>query len=494
MKYTDEQQDSIDAARRGESFVIYALAGTGKTSNLKGIAEALPSNRILYVGFSKSVCEEAKRRMPGNTVAKTYHGLAYGGFGYRYKDRIETSTWALKSAIEEFLRSDLSGSSQDLNTRLRYLYAVMDTLGRYQNSADRNILVSHVPEVFHDELNAEYVVKMALKVWEDMIDVNGKLPISHDTYGKGWQLTDPVLRYDLIAFDEAQDGSPVMLDVVEKQRNQKIFVGDSHQQIYAWRGAVNALDSINLQQHYLTQSFRFGPKIAQIANLILKSKGASVLVRGMKDKDDSVVVNQLGRPNAFLSRTNGGLVEQAISYIESGYKVGIVGGADRIMGMAYGAYELRLKGKSNHPAFRNFKSWPELQEAAKSEQGGNLKPFVQIVERYKERFPYIATLVKTKSVDPSEAQVVMATSHIFKGNEAEEVKIAGDYPLFCEFDKESKEFKFLEEEANLSYVTVTRAKKTLDLSAYAPILKESITSSMEMQKAAKQLRLKLSAA
>src|SRR6185295_16288341 len=70
--------------------------------------------------------------------------------------------------------------------------------------------------------------------------------------------------------DEAQDTNPVVLDVLRKQPAQMIYVGDKYQQIYEWRGAVNAMEQIETDSTtYLTTSFRFGAVIAQAASRLL---------------------------------------------------------------------------------------------------------------------------------------------------------------------------------------------------------------------------------
>ena len=89
--------------------------------------------------------------------------------------------------------------------------------------------------------------------WADLNDVGGRLPFSHDHYLKMWQLSGPTIPGDFILFDEAQDASPVMLDAVAQQAKrgaQLVFVGDTQQQIYEWRGAVNALASLEGQRAF----------------------------------------------------------------------------------------------------------------------------------------------------------------------------------------------------------------------------------------------------
>ena len=72
-----------------------------------------------------------------------------------------------------------------------------------------------------------------------------------------------------------------MLGILLRQRNtQVIYVGDAHQQIYAWRGAVNAMQQLPLPESRLTTSFRFGESIAQNANAILGALNEKVPLLG----------------------------------------------------------------------------------------------------------------------------------------------------------------------------------------------------------------------
>ena len=49
------------------------------------------------------------------------------------------------------------------------------------------------------------------------------------------------------------------LQVISYQKVPKIFVGDSHQQIYQFRGAVDAMKRVDaVKTVHLNQTFRFG--------------------------------------------------------------------------------------------------------------------------------------------------------------------------------------------------------------------------------------------
>ncbi len=103
--------------------------------------------------------------------------------------------------------------------------------------------------------------------------------MTHDGYLKSFQVTKPSLQqvtcrhnytHDVLMIDEGQDMNPAMLDIFMNQNTIKVIVGDPNQQIYTFRGAVNALDSVEATHTYtLTQSFRFGPEIGFAANCCL---------------------------------------------------------------------------------------------------------------------------------------------------------------------------------------------------------------------------------
>ena len=54
--------------------------------------------------------------------------------------------------------------------------------------------------------------------------------------------------------DEGQDMNPTILDIFNNQDINKIIVGDPNQQIYAFRGAVNALGTIYVIRKHLNST------------------------------------------------------------------------------------------------------------------------------------------------------------------------------------------------------------------------------------------------
>ena len=132
-------------------------------------------------------------------------------------------------------------------------------------------------------------VERARSLWSRMTDCEDPAPLGHDGYLKFWSLGNPELPFDFIMLDEAQDTNPVALSVLRKQACQMVYVGDRHQQIYEWRGAINAMEEIETDSvSELTLSFRFGRAIAEAASRVLSRLGEHHPLRG-NDEIQSVL-------------------------------------------------------------------------------------------------------------------------------------------------------------------------------------------------------------
>ena len=55
MQATQEQHDIVVAVNTGENLLVSALAGTGKTTTLRLIAETYPDRKMLYLAYNKNM-------------------------------------------------------------------------------------------------------------------------------------------------------------------------------------------------------------------------------------------------------------------------------------------------------------------------------------------------------------------------------------------------------------------------------------------------------
>ncbi|NWY62245.1 FBH1 helicase, partial [Chionis minor] len=280
VKLTHEQQRILNhKIEPGQIVKIMAFAGTGKTSTLVKYAEKFADLNFLYVTFNKAVAERGKSVFPRNVTCKTFHSLAFGSVGKHYKDKGKLNFSKMSVYAISFLIQNHEGQSLFIRAK-----TVSQTLENFFASSDEEICEEHTPIWFKNTHGERKLVSRAEKkinveeakeIWHNMKkldgDVEKKYKMTCDGYLKLWQLSKPqLLGYDAIFVDEAQDCTPAIVDIVLSQKCGIILVGDPHQQIYTFRGAVNTLYSVlHTHVYYLTQSFRFGPEIAYVGATIL---------------------------------------------------------------------------------------------------------------------------------------------------------------------------------------------------------------------------------
>ncbi|MFR9773047.1 UvrD-helicase domain-containing protein [Nocardia sp. SC052] len=462
-KPTTEQQLIIDAARTGRNLVVQAGAGTGKTSTLKMVSRALADRTALYVAYNRATADEARASFPDNVTVKTAHGLAYSAVGGDYRHRLNGPRQPARRAAELLdMKTWLDLETVKIAPRTLARITI-ETVGRYCYSSDHEIGTQHVP--FQRGLDrdqqtaiASYVVPYARKAWADIVSRDGRLKFEHDHYLKIWALTNPVLPFDVVMLDECQDSNPLVARLVQSQPGQQIAVGDSAQQLYAWRGAVDALNTWPADERlYLSQSWRFGQAVADEAN-----KWLSLLDTPLRLSGNPSLASKLesaANPNAILCRTNGRAMAEVMQRLNAGVRVALVGGGGAIKQLALAAQDLKAGRPTYHPELFVFTTWQEVQDYSDEPSGQDLRPFVQLID---EHGPDAVIAATEKLTDERRADVVISTGHKAKGREWDSVLIARDFTE-PELDPETGEYEEIPAaDIMLAYVSVTRAKLCLD--------------------------------
>ena len=461
LQPTPEQEAIIYS--RDNPLKVMAFAGTGKTATLVMRANHCLHQRILYLAFNKSVEEEAQHRFSSNVTARTVHALAYSKIGRKFK------------------LGKLSPYQVSKQLDLPYYEALltMRTLENWLISGDSLLTGTHIAKDFlrkHKGSGAGALLDAARKLWRIMESAQSRdIPMTHSGYLKIFQLSQPDLPYDLLMVDEAQDTNGVTHALVMNQSSHEVlFVGDEKQSIYGWRGAVDALTNLNAPAMYLTNSFRFGPEIAKVANTILRSyfnekmelKGLGLSQVGMVD---------ITKPYTIITRTNAGLFKKAWEASRAS-KIYITGCTDAgdlpIFSTLMDVFYLWKQEYHNikDPEVKCFDTFEQACVLAESEcLDPEYTVALRIVNEYGITLPQRINEVKAAMViQPELAQVRFTTAHRAKGLEWGQVQIGEDFPKL--FDKAGHKVRIgygddeIEpQEINLLYVTATRAKKQLQL-------------------------------
>jgi hypothetical protein len=468
---TPEQQAIVDMFAAGESFKVEAGAGTGKTTTLGMVARST-HRRGLYLAFNKAIVVEAGAKMPSNVRCSTAHSLAWhavckGRYEHRLNaDRMRSGDIARLLNLKP-LRINAGGHHKFL-APWRLAGIVMRTVTRFAQSADLDVTTDHVPHMEGLDWGgtgdgnaqlAAHILPATRTAWADLASIDGYLPFKHEHYLKLWQLSDPRIEADFICFDEAQDANPVMASVVAGQDHAQLgWIGDTQQQIYAFTGAINALAGIDADHTlYLTQSWRFGPAIAEAANGILTALRAELRLVGLPGHDSEVRYLRDDEVRAVLCRTNARAMEEVITQVDRGRRPHLIGGGKEIIDFARGAADLQAGKKSWHPDLACFDDWTEVLEYVEDDaQGGELALLVSLVVRFGA-----SRLIAILRPLPAErdADLIISTAHKAKGREWSTVRLAED--LEVEPDDELQG-GLPPEELRLLYVAATRARDVLD--------------------------------
>lgn len=467
---TDEQQAAIDSPAK--VLLVRAHAGSGKTAMLSGYAERRPQKSMLYLAFNKAIQLEAEGKFPPNVKCQTTHAIAY---------RAIVTKWGLS---REHISQKLGDSrimevSAVFNRSPSMCKPFVETVRHFISSADSEIGVHHIPSEVMERLNGSHhalaaVVADAKVLWGMMKDpTNTAIRLPHDGYLKLYQLSNPVLPYDVILFDEAQDSNPVTTAIVQAQRCEKVIVGDSHQAIYQFRGSKDALDVFKCDQSlYLTRSFRFGRGVANFASILLSEMaGATRPVIGMGKHPVTSFWVDRSKPYTVLSRTNAMLFDEAVSAIRDNKKVAFVGGVKGYkIDAIQDAYNLSVDERVfSDGYFNRFESYAHFEEVGKETEDPEINVLCKIVAKYGDEIPGLLDRIKRESMTYDsdaavKADVILATAHKSKGLEFDQVVLTDDFSGLLDEDGEPHHSsKAKAEDVNLLYVAATRAERALSL-------------------------------
>lgn len=460
-----------------------AFAGTGKTSTFVSYAQTYEEWLMLYLAFNKSVETEAKSKFPFNVKPKTVHALAWASEGRKYKEIV--------SSVRYY------HVTKRLKVNVYAATLICQTLDNWLNSADDDFMPIHAAPDFqkkykHDITND--LINSARVIWKEMCSQTPPFQMTHSGYLKLYQLSKPRLPQGVIMLDEAQDTNPVTFDIVNRQRQfgtRVLLAGDPYQQIYSWRGAVDAMSSQDCHALYLTQSFRFGAKVAGVANKILGTffnEQKQVVGNGKPDG----IVSGFGPDEKFtiICRTNNELFTLAIENATANKNIHVIGeqGFNTFLAGLLDVYALY---RNNHSAIKDrsmqfFKTYDEFKTFANDRADSEMLSKIWIVEKYGNALPRHIEKVKQMNGAEAFAQVILVTAHKSKGLEWDNVMLANDFTDLYDskgqlvqikqhvmadksLTEEQRKVKLLDavekDEINLLYVAATRARRSLKINS-----------------------------
>lgn len=457
LPLTEEQAGAVESFWSSRRTKVTALAGTGKTTTLVACSQRLSEVHGLYVTYSRALRDEMSARIARdglNMRASTAHSLAWAQTPRAFRDRATDRHGMKMSQVAKHL---------GMNGTVRISDSFRLTPARQAMEARRVVTAMRLEgERTPSEATMgrwagtpfEPRLRTAAESWNDDLDnPDGVLPYEHDDYLAAWAQRDPVLSADYVALDEAQDADPAIARVFAATSLPRIVVGDPYQAIYGWRGAVNAMETMDGDDQALTGTFRFGQNLADVGNSVLTAMGSPLLMRGMSSDAGTVSASgSLEDASMVIARTNAGCVGALMEAQEAGVRAYISSGARDIAVLVEGAIELKRGGHPRPPVFWGISSWSDALDFVEEEPDpGDLGMLVSLDRRYG-----LSNVSRALS-NASSTGMEITTAHRSKGRQSPHVVMWEDF-------KEIEDVAGSGRDAGmLLYVALTRASSTLDL-------------------------------
>jgi len=330
---SEYQKRILEAVRStSDNLMIQACAGSGKTTTLRMICDALPpETRALALCFNKAVADEFGEKLPPHVEAGTFHSV-----GLKI---IRAAVGAIKvnpRKLENLIEDRLDALVLDKKARARRFMILKRmiplALGTMTNISDGGEAL--------EELAADYGVSTKkdagwlLDLFAIIVETRRlKSEISFgDMIDHPLWHNYPLPEYDIVLVDETQDLNAQQMEFVRRlaNGNRVIAVGDRFQSIYGFRGAQpGAIDIIKKQfgcaELPLSVCYRCGYEIVRSAQevvgreAILAAPGAAPgRVDRLEGENYQETMASLKRGDMVLCRTNAPLVRPCVELIEAG--------------------------------------------------------------------------------------------------------------------------------------------------------------------------------
>ena len=420
---------------------IKSVAGSGKTTTLLKLAarfkaqretdDALRGKRILYIAFNKQLVEELRGKLHAQGLTGVLTPLTFDALVKRTAEmrfEAEGRPFHLVGALTPTTLTEANPWFQGKP------YAMKKGLINQFAQFCQHPTATHPRELFPNK-------SMLAKLWEDTVrgtflTFDGLRKRAHQEH---WMRDILDAQYARVFVDEAQDFDPIMLDILlTDTQAPKVFVGDPKQQIYEWRGTINAFERLppdTLTLEFYT-TFRMGePATSEVATLT-----KTPMISGVPDRDTRLTTAvthgtmPTDTPYTYLFRSWRGLLTTAQTLgasLPPGTKLW-VHDFDRQMRLMESLHERLTRPGRRQTSSGGNHACPEDDDL----------PAFLMKLTHEELAALKDAIQQRRAPSKAAAHVRLYTIHAYKGLEAEVVRVAGDV------DRES--------EPNLHYVALTR--------------------------------------
>lgn len=448
--------------------VVEARAGSAKTSSLlEGLKYVPKKEKILVVAFNKKIAVELQERAPSytNLEISTLHSFGYrmvrNAFGKVKLDQ-DKSFRLVKKALDKHKES--KKDRDDYETIFEMKRCISLCKGVLADTPDKIDEVMDEYSISSGNLKREDFIEEVIRVLGQSKKDTSSVDFDDMLY-LCYVLHLPIEQYDRVFIDEVQDMNGLQLFIALsacKKSGRVMVFGDSNQVLYSWlgsdiKGLAPLKEKLKAKVLPLPISYRCASEIIKDAQKYVPDiQAAPGAKEGMKMSITEKEILGLVRKNDFvLSRTNSPLVKMCFQL----WKAGIPA---TIRGKDLGPSLISLITQSKKKTIPAFVKWlyawqnsETVRLKGKSRKCDAMADRVECLAYLAEGQEKIVDLIaRVKSLFENKDEdgvVNLMTCHASKGLESNRV-----FLLMKTFFGDSDQ-----EEANIHYVAITRAKSAL---------------------------------
>jgi DNA helicase-2/ATP-dependent DNA helicase PcrA len=492
MKPTPQQEAIFTAVRSGTSHVLTeAVAGSGKTSTMVAAA-GMAAGRVGFLAFNDHIARELQTRLNGNAMASTLHSLGLRACQKHCDCQVDENKAKrlLLDLKPEWFWEGRDGRKRPGDEALATLR--LTSLCKYT-------LSNHCDTVQLMELVERYNVDCERQCDSIFLAVSllvEQCQASTDTVDFDDMVWLPIVRQlpvgnaDVLFVDELQDLNRAQQALTLRAApDGRVFgVGDSAQSIYGFTGAdIGGIQRMRTalgnhtracQDLPLTVTWRCPRSHVRLAQkLVPHIEAAPTAPNGRLDfVAPESVHREVMAGDMVIARRNAPLVDLAYHLAFAGVSV-IMRGRDIGKGML--DLIVRLKPDTTPDLIRKLEFYRNREESRLSRRDAPEAAYQSLDDRVSslqqlasqcETLDELRTFLAAVFSDdrPDSARVVLSSIHRAKGLEANRVVILEPEKLPLVHSDQQEWEK--EQERNLAYVAVTRARQELYFAGDLPAL------------------------
>lgn len=460
-----------------DSLAVNAVAGSGKSTTVKKSLPLFDPRAQIYMGaFNSDIAKSLAVGVPTNVVVKTLNA-----FGWQV---CLNNIFGLNRRVNKYKTDDMLEKFVDKTAEkarfFSYLNPVRRLVGLFKANCQftrptdvqiMNLLDYHglempkgEPQSFLDTVGNVYDACLRLHTVCDFDD-----QIFFPLY-----LNLPIPRSNVAIIDEFQDLNPIQIDMILKISDRIFGVGDPRQSIYGFRGAdANAfakfISATNAKELPLSICYRCSKAVVRRAQKIVPYiEHAENAIEGTEDTvTKEKYRNMVAERDFVLCRTTAPLVSECLFMIRQGRKA-------IVKGREIGEQLIALVSRINEKGTQDLSIFHSLLKAYSARENERLSRTnnEEAIAALNDRLETICVLIEsTDSVDGVVARIdqifsnltpdnaiIFSTLHKAKGLETKRVWILRPDLLPHPASKQPHQ---KEQEKNLEYVGITRAREDL---------------------------------